>query len=165
MPDLPTPVVDTSEAVLDVLRAIADFSGAQRLMGAHLSTELDLPRASVGLLHYLLRSGPVQIGELAHHMRVDLSVASRQVSGLVDAGVAIRSVDPCDRRARTIELTSVGVERAQQVQGSLAALLADAFNEWDPDDLHNAARQMSALTRTIADHIGPTAQPHTKDHA
>ena len=167
-PDTPsdTAAAESSEAVLAVLRAITEFAGAQRFIGAHLSTKFDLPRSSLGLLHYLLNTGPLQIGTLAQHMRVDLSVASRHVSTLVEAGIVLRSVDPLDRRARTIELSPRGVEYAHQIENSFASIVADALSQWTPTQLHESAQQMSALTRTLVDYIGPVTSPtHPKDPA
>ena len=151
-----TPVVH------DVLHAFEEFGRAQREISARLTRSLNLPRASIGLLRYLNTHGPVQIGCAAQHFRVDLSVTSRQVSALVDAGLAVRDVDHDDRRARTVALTDEGRTKVAQLGEAVTAMMAEMFQDWDPDELKTAAHHMAAISQTIAEHQGPHGA-HTKE--
>ncbi|MGN6238268.1 MAG: MarR family transcriptional regulator, partial [Cellulosimicrobium cellulans] len=91
-----------------LIRALDELARAQRESAVRIARDLDIPRSSFGLLRMLQRCGPVQLGDVAAKLRVDLSVASRQVSHLVDEGLVRRTVDDDDRRARTVELTDTG---------------------------------------------------------
>ena len=120
-------MVTTTPAVHDILRAFEEFGRAQREIASRLTRSLDLPRASIGLLRYLNAHGPVQIGCAAQHFRVDLSVTSRQVSALVDAGLAARDVDHDDRRARTVVLTEQGRAKVAELGKAVESMMAEMF--------------------------------------
>ena len=151
-------------AVQDVLRAFEEFGRAQREVGARLTRLLDLPRASIGLLRYLNAHGPVQIGCAAQHFRVDLSVTSRQVSALVDAGLVVRDVDHDDRRARTVALTEQGRAKVAELGAAVTTLMAELFEDWDPADLKQATASITAISQTITEHQGdPLHSAHAKE--
>ena len=155
-------MVTTTPAVHDILRAFEAFGLAQREISARLTRALDLPRSSIGLLRYLNAHGPVQIGCAAQHFRVDLSVASRQVSALVDAGLAIRDVDHDDRRARTVALTEQGRAKVVELGTAVESMMAEMFAGWDRDELKLATQHVTAIAQTIAEHQGvaaPAAHP------
>lgn len=155
-------MVTTTPAVQDILRAFEEFGRAQREIGSRLTRSLDLPRASIGLLRYLNAHGPVQIGCVAQHFRVDLSVASRQLSTLVDAGLAVRDVDHDDRRARTVALTEQGRTKVAELGTAVESMMAEMFADWDPTELKLATDHMTAIAQTIAQHQGDasaTAHP------
>lgn len=157
MPNIPP-------AVHDVLRAFEEIGRAQREISARLTRSLDVPRASIGLLRYLNTHGPVQIGCAAQHFRVDLSVTSRQVSALVDAGLAARDVDHDDRRARTVVLTEQGRAKVAELGDAVTVLMAEKFADWDPDELRVATAHMAAIAQTIAEHPGDHPHgAHTKE--
>ena len=154
----------TTPAVHDILRAFEEFGHAQREIGSRLTRTLDLPRTSIGLLRYLNTHGPVQIGCAAQHFRVDLSVTSRQVSALVDAGLAARDVDHDDRRARTVVLTEQGRAKVAELSEAVTVLMAEMFQDWDPAELKLATDHMTAIAQTITAHQGEHSQAaHTKD--
>jgi DNA-binding MarR family transcriptional regulator len=156
------------DVAYQVARAMEDFGRAQRQIGAQLARSLDLPRAGIGIVRILRRDGAVQVGCLAQALRVDLSVASRQVSTLVDAGLLRRTVGDDDRRARTVELTDAGTAVADEIRDRLVATVSEVFAGWDPDELTVAAAHMSALARAITEHhddVDRTTQQPTKDHA
>jgi DNA-binding MarR family transcriptional regulator len=140
------------QPVHDVVRALDEFGRAQREIGAQLARSMDLPRAGLGILRYLKTSGSVTTGCAAQYLRVDLSVASRQVSALVAAGLVRRTVDDGDRRARTLELTEAGQAKVEAIRVAITELMAETFEAWDPEELKAAADQMSAIARTIAQH-------------
>ena len=156
-------MVTTTPAVHDILRAFEAFGLAQREISSRLTRALDLPRSSIGLLRYLNAHGPVQIGCAAHHFRVDLSVASRQVSALVDAGLAVRDVDHDDRRARTVVLTEQGRAKVAELGKAVESMMAEMFAGWDPAELKRATDHMTEIAQTIAQHQGDASAAHTKE--
>lgn len=154
----------TTDDVRAVLRAIEAFGRAQRCIGGAFAHHLDLPRATLGVLFKLHMHGAMQVSELAQRLQVDVSVASRQVTALVDTGLAVRDVDPEDRRARTVALSPAGVQRATEARHSVGRLLAQALDGWDPDRLATLATSLTDLTEAITARFD-VAPHHSKDHA
>ncbi|MGP7960045.1 MarR family winged helix-turn-helix transcriptional regulator [Sanguibacter sp. A247] len=164
----PPSVLDSDPAATDdvraVLRAIEAFGRAQRCIGGAFAHELDLPRATLGVLFKLHAHGVMQISELAHQLQVDVSVASRQVTALVDEGLAVRDIDPDDRRARTVALSPTGLARATEARRSVGRHLAGALSDWDSARLTALATSLNHLTDAVTTHFGAPAH-HSKDHA
>ena len=148
---------------LALVRAIEDLTRAQRDAGAGLSRALGSNRGAIAVVRVLER-GPQQVGELAQVLRVDVSVASRQVAAMVGAGLVVRDVAASDRRGRTVALTDAG--RALAARSAEAALdLASAvFADWSDDEVHAAAAQLSRVADAVSAHHGaPPATPDASD--
>ncbi|UJP39973.1 MarR family winged helix-turn-helix transcriptional regulator [Cellulomonas palmilytica] len=138
---------------LAMLRAAETFWRTLRDASGPLVRGADCSRAAAALIRMLAtrtREGnPTQVGDVAHLMRVDTSVASRQVSQLVDDGLVERLVDTDDRRARTLHLTPAGVARAQEIETRLAQRTAELFADWDAHDLATATEVLVRLSATF----------------
>ncbi len=151
-----------------LVTAIERLARAQREFGAQLARETGLHRAALSVVRILERHGELPIGEIACHLRVDLSVASRHVTALVSDGLAERST-PCtpglDRRLRTVRLTPAGHATAVASAQAVDKHAADAFADWTPDELASAAAQINRLTAAVAatHHEGARA-PHHPSH-
>lgn len=144
-----------------LLHAIEDLARAQREAGALLARELDCPRSGLALVRLLSRLGPLPVGDLAERLRIDISVASRQVSALVDAGLVHRTAPEgpgADRRVRTVALTPHGTELAARSRAHLEARAGEAFAGWTPDELTAAAAQVQKIAAAIQS-LPPS--PHT----
>ncbi|TGJ96381.1 MarR family winged helix-turn-helix transcriptional regulator [Oerskovia turbata] len=155
---VPAPSTPTSaphDQVLDLpvkelTIALEELNRAQREVSARLSRELDFPRASLGALRLLQRCGPLQVTELAHHLKVDLSVASRQVTHLVDAGLVERTACDDDRRARSVTLTPEGRTKVDETFHLLLSRTAETFAGWTADDLLASIHQLGRLTEALS---------------
>ncbi|MGW6130339.1 MarR family winged helix-turn-helix transcriptional regulator [Cellulomonas sp. NPDC055163] len=142
----------TTSSSRTLLTAIEDLARAQRETGALLARELDCPRAGLTLVRLLSRLGPLPVGDLAERLRVDISVVSRQVSALVDAGLVHRTAPDgpgADRRVRTVALTVRGAELAARSRAHLEQRAGEAFAGWTPDELTAAADQVQKITAAI----------------
>jgi DNA-binding MarR family transcriptional regulator len=155
----PTRLDPAQPAVTDLIGAIEAFGRAQREMGGLLARTVDMPRASIAILRYLHVTGPVQIGCIAQHLRVDLSVASRQTSALVDAGLVRRTVDDGDRRARTIGLTDEGNAAVATIRTHITHLLSEIFGAWDAEQIQATVHHISALAETVAAYAATPEHP------
>ncbi|WP_245885972.1 MarR family winged helix-turn-helix transcriptional regulator [Xylanimonas oleitrophica] len=148
----------SSASPVDTLFAsLEELSRAQREAGVRLARELDWPRAGLGVIRMLATCGQVQLTDIATKLRVDASVASRQVSQLVDAGYVRRTVDADDRRVRLLELTESGHELSEHVSARFAELLSTVFHDWSEQDLAEAThhiRRVAAAITTIHDEEG-----------
>ncbi|MEV7973496.1 MarR family winged helix-turn-helix transcriptional regulator [Cellulomonas sp. NPDC089187] len=147
-----------SRALID---AISRLSRVQREVADRLSRELDCPRAALGLLWVLEKRGELTVGDIASHLRVDISVASRQTSALVDAGYAERtrqSTPGADHRVRTVRLSETGRSFTEQTRLRLDSMLAEIFHEWEPEQIRLAAAHISRVAETVgafAEHTAP----------
>jgi len=133
-----------------LVRALDDLARVQRESAVRIARDLDIPRASLGVLRMLDRCGPVQMGDVAARLRVDLSVASRQVSHLVDDGLVRRRVDDDDRRARTVELTAAGRDAVRRSFALIDEMSTETFAAWSPDEITVATEQIERVTAAVA---------------
>lgn len=147
-----------------LLTAIEDLTRVQREAGALLARELECPRAGLTVLRLLSRLGPLPVGDLAERLRIDISVASRQVSTLVDAGLVRRDAPDApgaDRRVRTVALTARGDALAARSRAHLEALAGQAFADWSADEITTAAAQLQKITAAVQSlHDGRPTTPH-----
>lgn len=143
----------TTSPELAMLRAAETFWRTLRDASGPLIRGADCSRVAATLIRMLAaraREGrPTQVGDVAHVLRVDTSVASRQVSQLVDEGLVERQVDTDDRRARTLHLTPAGVARAHEIEARLARHTAELFADWSPDDVRVATDVLVRLSATF----------------
>lgn len=144
------PSTGSPEAATDLVAALEELSRAQREAASQVARELGWPRAGLGVVRLLDRHGRLQLGDLACRLRVDASVASRQVGALVDAGYVRRTVGDDDRRARTVELTAAGSRLAEAMTEHLAHLVSTAFADWSGADITEATEQIRSVAAALA---------------
>lgn len=133
----------------DILTALEELGRAQREAAGKLAHRLGWPRAGIGVIRLLALCGPVQITDVAAKLRVDVSVASRQVSQLVDAGYVQRTVDESDRRVRLLELTVAGRTLVDQVKDEFSEVFAKVFVDWSDQDVAEAAFHIRRVAAAI----------------
>jgi DNA-binding MarR family transcriptional regulator len=108
-----------------------------------------LELAQVDALTLLVESEGRRMADLAEVLRVDASTATRAVQRLVDAGLAVRSPDPCDRRGVVVVATPLGRtirnELTANGRGAMAELLAD----FDDEDLRAMADLLDRFVTAI----------------
>ncbi|MCK0118220.1 MULTISPECIES: MarR family winged helix-turn-helix transcriptional regulator [Isoptericola] len=133
-----------------LVAALESLSRAQREAAARIARDLDWPRSGLGIVRMVRARGAVQLCEVAEALRVDASVASRQVSALVDAGYVRRTVDRADRRARTLELTDAGHAFAAESDRYFDDFVDEAFADWSAADLTDAITQIRNVAAAIS---------------
>jgi DNA-binding MarR family transcriptional regulator len=146
--------VPSTPAYRVLIDAIAHLGRVQRGLGATMARDLDCPRTSLSLLWLLDKSGPLGIGDIAQHLHVDISVASRQATALVDAGYAERLPSPVgtDRRVRPIGLTPAGKDFTARTKVEMDERAAILFGTWDVAELLTAADSLRKIADTMAAH-------------
>ncbi len=146
-----------SPAYRALIDAIARLQRVQREVATEMARELDCPRAVLSTLWLLDKRGEMGIGDLAQHLHVDISVASRQASQLVDSGYAERSTPDApgtDRRVRTVRLTERGRLFTAETRRTLDRRAAVMFDDWTADDLTAAVAVIERVSDTVAG-LGP----------
>ena len=136
-----------------LIDAIARLQRVQREVATDMARDLDCPRAAMSLLWLLDKKGEMGTGDVAQHLHVDISVASRQISALVDVGYAERSTPDApgtDRRVRTVRLTPRGTAFTAETKVVLDRRAAAVFSGWDPAELVAAAAEIERVADTVA---------------
>jgi DNA-binding MarR family transcriptional regulator len=129
-----------------LVRAIYELTALKR----------DIPRLAgfdhaVGLvpLAAVHRCAPARVKDLAEHLHVDLSVASRQVAALEAAGFVRREPDPDDRRSQRVSTTEAGDAALRAAHARIVGVFAAALDAWTPAE---AEALTAALGRLRADY-------------
>ena len=108
---------------------------------------LDRP-AFMALLR-LVDDGPMRPTALAALLDLDLSVVSRQLKALEDAGFVGRQDDPADARATLIAALPQGVEVYRQTAAKRVAILDEALAQWNPQDRQDLARLLGRFNADL----------------
>lgn len=133
-----------------LLRSVEAFSRTLRESSLGLARDIGCSKGTLAIVRILERRGTLQVGDIAHALRVDISVASRQVSQLVDDGLVERAVDDGDRRVRTVRLSPAGQSLADEIGATLDRRAHEVFAEWSPQDVDAARVALDRLTTTLS---------------
>ncbi|WP_315094608.1 MarR family winged helix-turn-helix transcriptional regulator [uncultured Cellulomonas sp.] len=150
---MPSTVPDTPPQAL--LRAIEVFSRTLRESSFGVARDLGCSKGTLSIVRILQRRGALQVNDIAHALRVDISVASRQVSQLVEDGLVERAVDDDDRRARTIRLSPAGRSLAVEIGAALDVRVHELFADWSVHDLSAATATLSRLSDAVTRATAP----------
>ncbi|MFQ1000902.1 MarR family winged helix-turn-helix transcriptional regulator [Modestobacter sp. SSW1-42] len=107
-----------------------------------------LDPAAYPLVVLLATRGPLRSSELGAALELDKSTVSRQVDSVVRLGLAERSVDSADARARLVGLTEDGRTRAGQLREEQLARWRASLSTWSEDDVRRLTALLSRLGRT-----------------
>ncbi|GEK20123.1 MarR family winged helix-turn-helix transcriptional regulator [Cellulomonas xylanilytica] len=133
-----------------LLRSVQAFSRTLRESSLEVARQIGCTKGALAIVRILQRRGTLQVSDIAHALRVDISVASRQVSQLVDDGLVERAVDDEDRRVRTIRLSPAGRSLAVEIADALDRRAHEVFAGWTADELRDATATLDRLTTTLA---------------
>lgn len=104
-------------------------------------------------LDMLARFGPITMNELASHLYLDKSTASRVVSTLERKGLLNRLQHPDDRRAVHLTISEAGQEKhdriAEDIQEREKRLIAD----FSPEVRQSMIELISRLAKAAADRV------------
>ena len=127
--------------VEDLVQELYGLGTVRRTLISHAQDEL----GSQGFmaLAAIVREGPLRVSEVAAHLMVDLSVASRQVGALQAAGYVSRERDADDGRASVLAPTPAGERVLAESHRRMVDEVAEVLDDW-PD------REVAALTAALA---------------
>lgn len=103
------------------------------------------------LLVVMRRLGPVRLTELAEALQVDLSVASRHIGALVEAGYVERRPDPSDGRATQVLVTEQGLAALRATRDRQTQWLQDLLADWEDERAGLAAEVLAELLDRMTD--------------
>ena len=110
----------------------------------------DLSVSQCYALSGIIRSGGLSVNELAAHLYVDKSTASRVANGLVDRGLAERTPDPLDARRVRLQATHRGLQTHDVIERDLAAEYTRLLERFDPGVASAMADVLHVLAGTFA---------------
>lgn len=138
----------TPNPVEDLVRALYRLGIVQREIARHALAELGTQGfTALGIVH---RYGPLRVSEIAQRLSVDLSVASRQVAALHEAGYVVREPDADDRRAHRVGITEAGHRVLAESHRRMVDAFADALRDWPEEDVVALARGLDRLREDFA---------------
>jgi MarR family transcriptional regulator, organic hydroperoxide resistance regulator len=109
----------------------------------------DVTPRMLAVLHHLLASGPLTVGELAQHLGTGKATATELVGRLAGRGLVDRMRDERDRRRVFVWLTDDGRRRTRQHPRVLEdSLLEGAVRTMRPADRAALLRGLRALLST-----------------
>jgi len=136
---VPTTGDPTDELILALLRTARLSRTWEAVAGRGMS------KIQVSILELLRDRGTCRLTTLADVMRVELSVMSRQVNVLAEAGAIERDRDPDDGRAWLIAITGVGLETLAAVEHGRREWFDQALAGLSQSERATAARVVSAI--------------------
>jgi DNA-binding MarR family transcriptional regulator len=148
----------TADELLELLRSIMRANRTARL-GPESE---DMPGWKFAVLGLLARDGEQRLGQVAAHLEVDPSVASRQVAMLEQLGYVTRRPDPADGRAQLLAISPVGLAAREGYLAMRARWVAEVLQEWDDAEVAHLVARVKQLVDdlhcAIAVHQRPPAR-------
>ena len=145
---LAAPVVRRTHTELSSTLRLSVMRLARRLRAEREDDSLTLNQlATLGTLD---RHGPITLGALAAHERVQPPSMTRIVSGLEERGLAVREPDATDRRLVVVRITAEGSALLEADRRRRDAWLARRLRELTADEreaLRRAAPVLEKLAR------------------
>ncbi|MFD9892522.1 MarR family winged helix-turn-helix transcriptional regulator [Amycolatopsis sp. NPDC059027] len=117
-------------------------------------TQPDLHPAAVMLLSDLAKSGEARPSELAKRRFVDLSVISRQVAQLREAGLIDRRPAPDDGRATLISVSERGHAELGRWRATYLEFMKNALDEWDEERITTLTTGLAELNDALRTTLG-----------
>ena len=144
---LAAPVVRRTHTELSSTLRLSVMRLARRLRAEREDDSLTLNQlATLGTLD---RHGPITLGALAAHERVQPPSMTRIVSGLEERGLAVREPDATDRRLVVVRITAEGSALLEADRRRRDAWLARRLRELTADE-REALRRAAPVLEKLA---------------
>ncbi len=108
-----------------------------------------LDRPAYQALRRIVEEGPLRLTALSGMLDVDLSVVSRQIRSLEDAGFVSRSADPGDARAFLISASASGREAFEATARQRSEVLGEVLVGWPEEDRAEFVRMLSRFNTEL----------------
>lgn len=134
---------------------VTDLASELRLAVTRLARRLrqegaeGITPSQLSALASIEHHGPITLGDLAAHERVQPPTMTRIVAALADQGLVAREVDPDDRRVARVRVTAAGRRLLARSRRRKAAYLASRLRRLDDDERLLLARAVPILERLL----------------
>lgn len=136
---------ETTQILLDLSRLLRNLT---RLVGGADDGPPMTATQRIALIE-LGDGGPLRLSDLAARMGVSAPTASRSVDALHDLGLVERVVDPHDRRAVNIELSSRGRELLEERKAKANAAFEPAVAALSHSDRKKLSELLHQMTEAL----------------
>ena len=151
----------TADRLLELLRAIMR---ADRTVRLGPETQ-DMPGWKFAVLGLLARAGEQRLGQVAAHLEVDPSVASRQVAMLEQLGYVTRRPDPADGRAQLLAISPAGLAARDGYLAMRVQWVADALRGWDDAEVAHLVTRLKQLVGDLHCAVAARERPAARTTA
>ncbi len=142
---------DLAPEVLAARLRLANARLARRVRQEALSAGDDLTASRLAALATIERLGPITLGDLAGVEQVQPPSMTRIVGHLETAGLAVREVDPQDRRISRVQITDSGRQTLERSRTLKNAFLAKRVARLTPDARAALASSLPVLEALLDD--------------
>lgn len=129
------------------LRRVAAVGSLRHRFRSTSAGTLEL--AQVDALTLLVETDGQRMSGLAEALRVDASTATRAVQRLVDAGLAERRPDPCDRRGVLVAATEQGRAIREEIMTNGRSAMQELLAGFDDTELATLADLLDRFLAAI----------------
>jgi DNA-binding MarR family transcriptional regulator len=131
-----SPKDESLDSISRRLAQVVRLNSSRSLFARNASAAgVALTQPSYALLRVLIDGSPLPMGALARGAHMDVGMATRQVTALVDAGLAIRKPDPADARVSLVAATYRGRRAAGKLLDIRRRHLQRALSGWTMAEL------------------------------
>jgi len=142
-------------AVEDLVRQLYSLGRVRREIDRHAMAELGGQGfLALAIIHVV---GHARVSDVAHRLSVDLSVASRQIGALKQAGYVQQERDATDGRAQGLTCTEHGRQVLADCHRRLVDALGAAVADWSLEDIVTLTRLLERLRSDFDALSGPKA--------
>ncbi len=97
------------------------------------------------------RAKSLSLNDLADILGLDKSTMSRTINNLVNSGLAVREIDPGDRRYITIRLTEKGWESYREIETGMNIYFAQIYNAIPENKRDQVIESLQLLLQALAE--------------
>lgn len=108
------------------------------------------PPACLQALALLARTDASRVSDIADRLRIDLSVASRQVAVLESSGWLVRKRDPEDGRAQRLQVTDAGLAVLADAHERMVSAYAGVLEDWSEADVRALTGALARLRQDFS---------------
>lgn len=105
---------------------------------------------------------PVSVGDVAAHLDVAPSTASRLVDRAVASGMVARTADPADSRRSVLQATTAGLAVHEEAAAFRTGYLARVLTGWTPAELSGFATCLDRFADAVTTSEPPDREGRTR---
>ena len=142
-------VLQRVDLALVRMRRLMESSDVRRRFYARLGAPVD--PSTIHVLRAILSTGDdaASVGDVAAHLMVDASTASRLVEQAVKAGYVARMACDTDRRRSQLRITAAGDDLLHRAAAVRAAMVDEWVSDWPEQDLTALAGLLERFVDSI----------------
>lgn len=134
------------------MRRFRQLGGAERMQRRMREISgVDIEASAQIALACIVECGPIRATELASRLWLDLSVVSRKLRHLVDAGLVERTPDPEDARASLLSATKAGSVATKRMRDARVTALETVLADWSDTDRDQLATLLDRFTLELVE--------------